>query len=251
MPYEPLVENALWALKNIAFHAPQSLKDEVMAALGWDTLRTFLRPPTPPSLRAQALSILQNLLDDQSQTQLTRTVDTLGPDVLFGMLHDVLRGSDSTSSSGSGSGFGTGSTAWPALPSSISSGHAAVASSTSASTVDDADLKGAAMYILGSLALGPERLRRSITDRVPLLEALSDALNSRDEYLRLPALRALRHLVEKGGEHGRSHRPRQGVVDLLQPYQLKSRVREIAENAPSTTVRQRAIDLLEILERAR
>lgn len=219
MPYEPLVENALWALKNIVFHAPQSLKDEVMAALGWDALRTFLSPPTPSSLRAQALSILQNILDDQTQSQLMRTVDTLGAAALFGMLHDVLRGP---------------------------SGQA----STSASS-DEAELRGAAMYILGSLALGNERLRRAITDRVPLLEALSNALNTRDEYVRLPALRALRHLVEKNGEHGRSHRPRQGVVDLLQPYQLKTRVREIAENAPSTTVRQRAIELLEILERAR
>lgn len=194
------------------FHAPQVLKDEVMAALGWDTLRNFITPPTPLSLRSQAFAILQNIFDDQTQSQLTRTVDTLGADALFGMLHAVLR---------------------------------------APSSGDEAELRGTAMFILGSLALGNERLRRSITDRVPLLEALSDALNTRDEHVRLPALRALRHLLEKNSDPGRAHRPRQGVVDLLKPYQLQQRVREVAENAPSTTVRQRARELLEILERAR
>jgi hypothetical protein len=39
-PYEPLALNALWALKNLTFHALDSLKNQVMAILSWDKLKS-------------------------------------------------------------------------------------------------------------------------------------------------------------------------------------------------------------------
>lgn len=210
MPYEPLVENALWAIKNISYHATQQLKDDIMAALGWGALRGLMRVPTPVSARVQALGILQNLLDKQSASQLARTVDQMGAEAFFGLMGDILRG-------------------------------------------EDAEVRVAALYCLGSVALGNERMRRQITERVQLVETLSDALNSRDTQVCVPAIRALRHLIEKSekSDGTRSWRPRQGVVDLLQPYQLKTRLRDLSDNSANVTVRRDASNLLEILERAR
>lgn len=105
-----------------------------------------------------------------------------------------------------------------------------------------------ALFILSQIALGNERHRAALTARVELLEALSKALNSRNDQIRTPALRTLRHLIESTG---RSQRPRQGIVDLLQPYHLKVRLKEIAECAPSITVRQSAVSILDLLDRAR
>jgi hypothetical protein len=36
--HEPLRLNALWALKNMTFHAPDEVKVKVMDALGWQEL---------------------------------------------------------------------------------------------------------------------------------------------------------------------------------------------------------------------
>jgi hypothetical protein len=88
-----------------------------------------------------------------------------------------------------------------------------------------------------------------LIQREELLQALSQALNSRNDAIRIPAIRTLKHLVES--LHSRSHRPRQEVVNILHPYQLKVRLREIAEVAPGLSVRQQAVALLELLERAR
>ncbi|CAK9783454.1 ARM repeat-containing protein [Cutaneotrichosporon oleaginosum] len=208
VPYEPLVENALWVFKNISYHATQQLKDDIMAAVGWDALLRLMRAPTPPSTRVQALGILQNMLDKASSSQLARVVDALGPD-FWGLMTDSLG--------------------------------------------DEGEVRVAALYCLGSVALGNERLRRQITERVRLVEALSDALGSRDSLVCVPALRALRHLLEKSekGDGSRSWRPRQAVVDLLQPYQLKTRLGELAEDSPNVGVRRDAANLLELLERAR
>ncbi|KAL1409900.1 hypothetical protein Q8F55_003899 [Vanrija albida] len=205
--HEPLALNALWALKNVTYHAGEPLKADVMTALGWDTLRRFLSPETPKTLRAQALDMLQNLLDDQTPTEMNRTVDALGLEFVINVVADSIR-----------------------------------------PTVDvDLDLCEPGLFILSHLALGNERLRSVITGRVELLESLSSTLNVPYDEVRIPALRALRHLVES---NSRSHRPRQAVVDLLQPYQLKTRVRELAES-DSVTVRQGAVSLLNLLDRAR
>ena len=38
-PHEPLAQNALWAIKNLVFHAPDLLKTSVMTVFGWPRLR--------------------------------------------------------------------------------------------------------------------------------------------------------------------------------------------------------------------
>lgn len=118
----------------------------------------------------------------------------------------------------------------------------------SAISSEDVELREPGLYILSHLALGSERLRSSLTSRVGLLEALSASLDSRHDLVLIPALRALRHLIES---NSRSQRPRQAVVDLLQPYQLKTRARELSEVGTSSAVRQGAVILVDLLERAR
>lgn len=216
--YEPLAENALWALKNVTFHAAESLKGEVMASLGWDNLRNFLSPGVSPVLRTQALEILQNLVDDQPAPDLARTLDAIGTDWLLDTLTAIIASTVGVSTS-------------PLGP-----------------TAADERMAVPSLYILSHIALGNERQRSALTARVELLDALSQSLNSRNDDVRVAALRTLRHLVES---NARNHRPRQAIVDLLQPYHLKMRVREIAENDPAVSVRQRAVALLELLERAR
>lgn len=204
------MENALWAIKNISYHAPQQLKDDIMAALGWDALRGLVGAPTPVSARVQALGILQNVLDKASAGQLARTVEQLGGESFWAAMGEILG-------------------------------------------ADEVEVRVAGLFCLGSIALGNERMRRQITERVALVEALSEALGARDMQVCIPAIRALRHLIEKSekSDGTRSWRPRQGVVDVLQPYQLKPRLRDLAENAANVTVRRDAGNLLEILERAR
>ncbi|TXT11159.1 hypothetical protein VHUM_01910 [Vanrija humicola] len=206
-PHEPLALNALWALKNVTYHAGEPLKAEVMAVLGWDTLRRFLSPETPKALRAQALDMLQNLLDDQTPAQMNKTVDALGLEFVINIVADSIR-----------------------------------------PTADvDLDLCEPGLYILSHLALGSNEIRSEITTRVELLESLSSTLNVPYDEVRIPALRALRHLVESNSRR----RPRQPIVDLLQPYQLKTRVQELADSDTSVTVRSGAVSLLQLLERAR
>ncbi|GMK56304.1 hypothetical protein CspeluHIS016_0301440 [Cutaneotrichosporon spelunceum] len=210
VPYEPLVENALWAFKNLSYHATQQLKDDIMSALGWDALRNLMSAATPLSARVQALGILQNMLDKQTGSQLTRTVEAMGTEAFFNLMGEILRS-------------------------------------------DDTEVRVAALYCLGSVALGNERMRRQITERMPLVEALNEALGARDPLVCTPAIRALRHLIEKSekSDGTRPWRPRQAVVELLQPYDLKARLRELADNSANVTVRRDAGNLLEILERAR
>ena len=72
--------------------------------------------------------------------------------------------------------------------------------------------------------------------------------NAKVDPVKVPAIRAIRHLVES---NAKTHRPRQAMLDLLQPYQLKPRLRELAESSPSLEVCQGAVGLLEILERGK
>jgi hypothetical protein len=41
------------------------------------------------------------------------------------------------------------------------------------------------------------------------------------------------------------------MLDLLQPFQLKSRLKDLAENSPSLDVSHGAVGLLDVLERGR
>lgn len=221
------------------YHASEELKTDVMNALGWETLRGFLASTTSPDLRSQALEILQNLVDDQPAAELRRTLDNLGTDYVLDTVMSVV-----SPSVGATAGVFWG----PAVSGRSTAGGTASAGVGTVPVSAEDKLAIPGLYILSHIALGSERLRNAITTRTEILEALSAALNSRNDSIRIPALRTLRHLVES---NSRSHRPRQAIVDLLQPYHLKPRVREIAEGAPGVSVRQSAVSLLEILERAR
>ncbi|WVR04430.1 hypothetical protein IAU60_001433 [Kwoniella sp. DSM 27419] len=205
-PFEPLAVNALWALKNLCFHALESIKAQVVTVLGWDRLTVLLSSQTPQSLRVEAFSILQNLLADATPSEITRTVDGLGDKQLLDLLAESARDKE------------------------------------------DVELRVPALHALANLALGNERIRSAIISRVELLEVLSDGLNSKADVIKVPSIKAMRHLIES---NARTHRPRQGMIEHFQPYQLKTRLRDLAEGSVSLDVCQAAVGLLDVLERER
>lgn len=73
--------------------------------------------------------------------------------------------------------------------------------------------------------------------------------DSKHDEIKCPALKVLRNLIHipttKPG------RPRQAMLDVFQPYQLKRRVALLAENSAKMEVTTAAIQLLDVLERAR
>ncbi|KAL7423599.1 hypothetical protein Q5752_001180 [Cryptotrichosporon argae] len=79
-----LALNAAWALKNLVYHSPETLKMDVLRELGADKLRALLAPTGPHggSLRPQALELLQNLVADVTPPELMRVVDALGDDLV-------------------------------------------------------------------------------------------------------------------------------------------------------------------------
>ncbi|WWD22052.1 hypothetical protein CI109_106540 [Kwoniella shandongensis] len=204
--HEPLALNALWALKNLTFHAMESTKLQVTLTLGWERLRSLMAPSTPLALRVQAFEITQNLLAEATAPEISRTVDNLGEKELLDLVTNAAREGEKV------------------------------------------ELRIPALYVLSNLALGNERLRGSIVGRVEILEVLSGALNSKLDPLKVPSLRTLRHLIES---NAKTHRPRQGMVDLFQPYQLKPRLKELAEASASLDVCQAAVGLLDVLDRGR
>lgn len=214
--YEPLALNALWALKNLTYHASETLKADVVRALSWRRLAELISPRTPPQLRTQALHLLQNVVDQASKAELSRTLDALGSGVADDVAEDDA-------------------------PSGLDS-------IVSALSADDLELRKPALYILSNLALGNERVRNVLTGRVEVLEGISDALGSKVDALRVPALRTLRHLLESNST---SRRPRPAVVEAIKPYQYKARLKDIWENSPNLTVKSLSQNLLEILDRAK
>ena len=72
--------------------------------------------------------------------------------------------------------------------------------------------------------------------------------NAKVDSVKVPALRCFRHLVES---NGKTRRPRQAMVDLLHPYQLRTRLKELSEHSPSLDVCQAAVGLLDVLERSK
>lgn len=224
--YEPLALNALWALKNLTYHASETLKADVVHALSWRRLAALIAPRTGAQLRAQALHLLQNVVDQASKAELSRTLDALGSGAP-GADADAYAYADAD-----GSGVET-----PGLDSIV----AALAS-------DDLELRKPALYILSNLALGNERVRGVLLARADVLEGLSDALASKVDALRVPALRTLRHLLESNST---SRRPRPAVVEAIKPYQYRARLKDIWENTPNLTVKSLSQNLLEILDRAK
>lgn len=101
-PYESLALNALWALKNLTFHALDGMKAQVMTVFGYNTLRTYVKlmksaddrfigPSTPLLLRVQAFEIIQNLFADAPSLELARYVDNIGEGYLLDVLSVVAR----------------------------------------------------------------------------------------------------------------------------------------------------------------
>ncbi|WVQ84004.1 hypothetical protein IAT38_006149 [Cryptococcus sp. DSM 104549] len=205
-PHQPLALNAMWAIKNLMFHAVDTTKSQVMATLGYGNLRAFLLPPTPLVLRIQAFEITQNLFAEVSSYEISRAVEQLGEKELLDLVTNAARSGE------------------------------------------DVDLRIPALYVLSNLSLGNERIRAAIVHRVEILEVLSDALNSKHDPLKVPALRTLRHLIESSAK---THRPRQGMLAVFQPYQLQPRLRQLAEASGSLDVCQAAVGLLDVLDRGR
>lgn len=230
--YEPLALNALWALKNLTYHASETLKADVVRALSWRRLAELISPRTPPQLRTQALHLLQNVVDQASKAELSRTLDALGSGV-----SDVVGDGMSLMDGGFADDL-------PAPELSVSGMDSIV----SALSADDLELRKPALYILSNLALGNERVRGVLLGRVEVLEGISDALGSKVDALRIPALRTLRHLLESNST---SRRPRPAVVEAIKPYQYKARFKDIWENSPNLTVKSLSQNLLEILDRAK
>ncbi|ORY26906.1 armadillo-type protein, partial [Naematelia encephala] len=204
--YEPLALNALWALKNLTFHATDILKAQVMAVLTWSTLQTYIGPLTRLSLRVQSFEVVQNLLADAGPGEIYRTIENLGGEEFLAVLELAARDGS------------------------------------------EVDLRVPALYVLSNIAIGNERTRALLIARVGILEALSSAIYAKSDCVKTPALRCLRHLV---ASNARSQRPRQSVLDALYPYQLKPRLKELAETSPSLDVCQAAVGLLEVMERGR
>ena len=101
----------MWALKNLTFHALESLKSQVMAILGWNSLESsvksktsshfrnphscticsFIDPSTATNLRVQALEITQNILADALPSEVARTLDLLGDSSLLDILAQAAK----------------------------------------------------------------------------------------------------------------------------------------------------------------
>ncbi|WWD00304.1 hypothetical protein V866_007215 [Kwoniella sp. B9012] len=213
-PYEPLALNAMWAIKNLTYHAMEATKIMVTTTLGWDRLRVLTSPSTIQSLRVQALEITQNLFADSSVPEISRAVENFGEAELFDSIIQASRESH------------------------------------------DADLRIPALYVLSNIALGNEKIRNSIVGRVEILEILSTSLNSSNDSIKIPTLRTLRHLIEsnsnsKNPNPNHRSKPRQQMIDIFQPYQLKYRLKELVESSLNVSVKEQSIGLLDVLERER
>ena len=240
-PHEPLALNALWALKNLSFHALDPLKVQITHCLTFPVLQDLLAPFTAPCLRVQAMEITQNLLADGTSAEIARVVDGLGETQFLDSIEEAVRPRSSLLSLATSSkarGEKEREAGW--------------------------DVKVPALYVVSNLALGGDRMRSAIVARVGLLEALSEALVSPSHFSirsaqladlrqnaptdppKVPALRAYRHLLELPS----THKPRQAILEVLQPYHLKSRTADL-RSSPSLDVTQASTALYDILERGK
>ena len=189
----------------------------------------------PLGLRVQALEIVQNLTADSLPSEVGRYLELLGEGEFLTVWVDAAREGQDTRLR---------------VPVSLSERRALPISM----------LNRKALYVMSNLALGNEKVRNIIASHVEILEVLSEALvglhddvfgsrqNAKVDQVKVPAIRSLRHLLES---NAKTHRPRQGMLDLLQPYQLKSRLKDLAESSPSLDVCHGAVGLLEVLDRGR
>lgn len=115
-----------------------------------------------------------------------------------------------------------------------------------------------------NLSLGNEKLRTALMARVELLEVLSEALvclyatlqkpmliiwqNVPRDPLKIPAILTYHNLLESSAK---THRPRQNILDILEPYLLKPRLKKLSEESRNLDVVQKSIKLLDVLERER
>lgn len=183
----------------------------------------------------QALEIVQNLTADALPSEIGRCLESLGEDQFLSLWVGVAR---------------EGQEVELRIPVSFLDLSPREASSSKA------------LFVMSNLALGNEKVRATISAHVEILEVLSEALvsplhlfkmvsswkNAKMDQVKVPAIRSLRHLIES---NAKTHRPRQGMLDLLQPYQLKTRLKELAETSPSLDVCHGAVGLLEVLDRGR
>lgn len=76
-------------------------------------------------------------------------------------------------------------------------------------------------------------------------QALQD---SKHNGIKHAALKSLRNLITSTTK---SSRPRQAMLDVFQPYQLKVRVKDLADNSRDLDVLAAANGLYEVLEKAK
>ncbi|KAK4689772.1 armadillo repeat-containing protein 8, partial [Tremellales sp. Uapishka_1] len=207
--HEPIVLNALWALKNLTFHATESVKNQVMGIFTYESLQRCLSPATPIALRCQGFEILQNLVADATPVEISRMVDQLGEARLLDMLSAIWRDTDADVEIGM-------------------------------------EMKISAMYVLSNLSLGQEKQRSNIVSRPDILESISNSITSQPDPVKIPALRTLKHLLAP-----RSTRPRQSIIDVLQPFQLRSRLKDLVEQSSSLDVIRECMGLLDLLDRGK
>jgi hypothetical protein len=117
-----------------------------------------------PSLRAQALSIGQNVLSDATPAEIGRWVDALGEEHLLQVIQDGARATDVD----------------VVIPVSLRLGASALYTLDAAHAVADVALTPDAqsLYMLSNISLGNERIRQAVVARIEIVEALSSALVS-------------------------------------------------------------------------
>ncbi|KAE8540327.1 hypothetical protein D1P53_003272 [Cryptococcus gattii VGV] len=217
--YTPLALNALWSIKNLLFHADLPTKSSFMSIFTYPWLRQIISSTMPEDIQEQGLEVVQNLLAEESGAEVMRMVERLG-------------GEDVDGKRGGIEGF------LDFLVDLLSDKGAPMCS----------EVRLSAMYVLVNLSLGNEKLRTALMARVELLEVLSEALNVPRDPLKIPAILTYHNLLESSAK---THRPRQNILDILEPYLLKPRLKKLSEESRNLDVVQKSIKLLDVLERER
>ncbi|OXG88902.1 hypothetical protein C345_02493 [Cryptococcus neoformans A2-102-5] len=217
--YTPLALNALWSTKNLLFHADLPTKSSFMSIFTYSWLRQIISSSMPEDIQEQGLEVVQNLLAEESGAEVTRMVERLG-------------GEDVDGKRGGIEGF------LDFLVDLLSDKGAPMCS----------EVRLSAMYVLVNLSLGNEKLRTALMARVELLEVLSETLNVPRDPLKIPAILTYHNLLESSAK---THRPRQNILDILEPYLLKPRLKKLSEESRNLDVVQKSIKLLDVLERER
>jgi hypothetical protein len=89
-PHIPLAQNALWALKNLSFHAVDTLKTQIITSLTYPKIQRLLSRDTGLVLRIQAMELVQNVLADCGSGELVRYFEGLGEGGFLDLLGGYL-----------------------------------------------------------------------------------------------------------------------------------------------------------------